>query len=146
MELKTNEIVSIYSILKDAKLTKMESIDKFKVLKMMRVMRGVADEWESFIQNVDSKLQKENHEEIIEKAKKWHLEGENTSLTNEERVEINKYLIEFQKEKDACVKDELDNVIDLDFEKINESAFEKLIDSNDFEVNKILTLDLIVQK
>lgn len=146
MKLKTSEIVSVYAILKDAKLTKMESTDKFKVLKVMRVMQPIADEWDSFIANVDKKLQKENHEEIIEKAKKWNSEGENTTLTNEEKIEINKYLFEFEQEKKSCLKDELEKEVELSFDKINESAFEKLIDSNDWEVIKMLTLESVIKE
>lgn len=146
MKLKTSEIVSVYAILKDAKLTKMESNDKFKVLKAMRVMQPIADEWDSFIANVDKKLQKENHEEIIEKAKKWNSEGENTTLTNEEKIEINKYLFEFEQEKKSCLKDELEKEVELSFDKINESAFEKLIDSNDWEVIKMLALESVIKE
>ena len=69
MELKVSEVIGVYSTLKDAKLTKMESADKFKVIKIMRPMQGVADEWDKFMENVDKKLQKENHEEIIQKAR-----------------------------------------------------------------------------
>lgn len=146
MKLKTSEIVSVYAILKDAKLTKMESNDKFKVLKVMRVMQPIADEWDSFIANVDKKLQKENHDEIIEKAKKWNSEGENTTLTNEEKIEINKYLFEFEQEKKSCLKDELEKEVELSFDKINESAFEKLIDSNDWEVIKMLALESVIKE
>lgn len=144
MELKVSEVIGVYSTLKDAKLTKMESADKFKVIKIMRPMQGVADEWDKFMENVDKKLQKENHEEIIQKARKWQEEGEKTTLTDEEKIEINRYLITFQKEKDECVKDELEKVVSLDFEKLTQDAFEKLIDSNDWEVNKMMQLESLI--
>lgn len=146
MELKTSEIVGVYKLLGEAKLTKMESSDKFKVIKMMRAMRSTAEEWDAFLKNIDEKLKKENHDEIIEKARKWQQEGENTTLTNEEKVEINTYLINFEKEKQECFGDELKKVVTLDFEKLNESAFEKLIDSNDWEVNKILELEWVIKE
>ena len=144
MELKVSEVIGVYSTLKDAKLTKMESADKFKVIKIMRPMQGVADEWDKFMENVDKKLQKENHEEIIQKARKWQEEREKTTLTDEEKIEINRYLITFQKEKDECVKDELEKVVSLDFEKLTQDAFEKLIDSNDWEVNKMMQLESLI--
>ena len=146
MKLKTSEIIGVYAILKDAKLTKMESTDKFKVVKMMRPMQGVAEEWDKFMENVDKKLQKENHEEIIEKAKKWNSEGENTTLTNDEKAEINKYLIEFQKEKNECIKEEVEKEHEIEFTKINENAFEKLVDSNDWSVNQILLLESLIKE
>ena len=145
MGLKTSEIVSTYKLLSDAKLTKMESGDKFKVIKIMRAMKPIAEEWDSFLKTVDEKLKKENHDSIIEKAQKWQQEGDKTSLTNEEKIEINKYLFEFQNEKEECIREELDKEVSLDFEKLNESSFEKLVDSNDWKVNEILSLETVVK-
>lgn len=146
MELKTSEIVGVYKLLSDAKLTKMESSDKFKVIKMMRAMRPTSDEWDEFLKTVDEKLKKDNHDEIIEKARKWQQEGENTTLTNDEKVEINTYLVNFEKEKQECINDELKKNVPLEFEKLSESAFEKLMDSNDWKVNEILELELVVKE
>ena len=146
MKLKIEKIVSVYTILKDAKLTKMESADKFKVIKAIRPMQTIAEEWNNFISNVDKKLQKENHDEIIEKAQKWQREGEETTLSQEEKIEVNKYLIEYQKEKEECINDELEKEEELSFDKINDSAFEKLIDSNDWKVNEILLLASVIKE
>lgn len=145
MELKTNEIVGAYKLLNDAKLTKMESGDKFKVIKIMRSMKPAAEEWDSFLKTVDDKLKKENHDEVIEKAQKWQQEGEKTSLTNEEKIGINKYLLEFQKEKEDCVREELEKSVTLEFEKLSDAAFEKLVDSNDWKVNEILSLESVIK-
>lgn len=146
MKLKIEKIVSVYTILKDAKLTKMESADKFKVIKAIRPMQPIAEEWNNFISNVDKKLQKENHDEIIEKAQKWQREGEETTLSQEEKIEVNKYLLEYQKEKEACINDELEKEEELSFDKINDSAFEKLIDSNDWKVTEILLLESVIKE
>lgn len=146
MELKTQDVVSTFNLLSNGKLTKMESSDKFKVLKMMRVMQPIADEWESFMKHVDEKLKKDNHDEIVEKVKQWQQEGENTTLTEAERIEINKYFAEYQQEKNDCINDELKKVVSLSFDKINESAFEKLVDSNDWEVIKILELEKVIKE
>lgn len=146
MELKTSEIVVVYKLLSDAKLTKMESSDKFKVIKAMRAMRPTSDEWNEFLKTVDEKLKKDNHDEIIEKARKWQQDGENTTLTNDEKVEINTYLVNFEKEKQDCINDELKKNVTLEFEKLSESAFEKLMDSNDWKVNEILELELVVKE
>lgn len=141
MKLKVSDVVNIYKPLNTSKLTKMESADKFKVLKAMRAMKPIADEWDSFITTIDSKLQGENHEDIIEKVKKWESEGENTTLTLKERSEINKYLMKLNKEKNECTKDELNKEVEIEFEKLNKSAFEKFIESNDLEVNAMLAIE-----
>lgn len=146
MEFKTSEIVSVYKTLSESKLTKLETSDKAKVLKAMRAMKPVADEWESFIKTVDEKIQKENHQEIIEKVAQWQKEGENTTLSEGERIEINKYLIEYQREKDTCINDELEKKVNLEFAKISESAFEKLVDSNDWEVKKMMEVESFIKE
>ena len=146
MELKTSDVVFAYNVLCKAKVTKMESSDKFKVIKMVRAMQPTADEWESFVKHVDEKLQKENHEEIIKKAQQWQQEGEKTTLTDAEKIKINKYLIEYQKEKDECMNDELEKIVSLSFDKINESAFEKLMDSNDWHVGDTLKIEKIIKE
>lgn len=145
MELKTKDIIGVYKVLSDAKLTKMESSDKFKVIKMMRAMRPIAEEWDSFLKTVDEKLKKDNHDNIIEKAQKWQQDGDKTTLTTEEKIEINKYLVEFHKEKEECIREELEKDANLEFDKINDLAFEKLIDSNDWEVGKIIELETIIK-
>lgn len=141
MEIKTGEIVSVFSILSSAKLTKMESSDKFKVIKAMRVMTPIDEEWKSFLKTVDEKLKKDDFEEMAEKARKWEQEKENSTLTDEEKAEINKYFNDFAIEKNKCIEDELNKAIELDYEKISENALEKLFDSNDFDVNQMLILD-----
>lgn len=144
MELKVKDIVNVYTILKDAKLTKMDSMDKFKLIKMMRAMKPTAEEWDSFLSTVDEKLKKENHDDFIEKARKWQQEGENTTLTEEEKLEVNTYFIEYQREKNECIKDELEKTVSLEFEKLQQGAFEKLIDSNDWDVKNIMELEHIL--
>jgi hypothetical protein len=109
-------------------------------------MQPIAEEWNNFISNVDKKLQKENHDEIIEKAQKWQREGEETTLSQEEKIEVNKYLLEYQKEKEECINDELAKEEELSFDKINDSAFEKLIDSNDWKVTEILLLESVIKE
>lgn len=146
MEFKTSEIVSVYKTLSESKLTKLETSDKAKVLKAMRAMKPIADEWESFIKTVDEKIQKENHQEIMEKVAQWQKEGENTTLSEGERIEINKYLIEYQREKDTCINDELEKKVNLEFAKISESAFEKLVDSNDWEVKKMMEIESFIKE
>lgn len=146
MEFKTSEIVSVYKTLSESKLTKMETSDKAKVLKAMREMKPIAEEWDSFLKTVDEKIQKENHQEIMEKVAQWQKEGENTTLSEGERIEINKYLIEYQREKDTCINDELEKKVNLEFAKISESAFEKLVDSNDWEVKKMMEVESFIKE
>ena len=146
MEFKTSEIVSVYKTLSESKLTKMETSDKAKVLKAMREMKPIAEEWDSFLKTVDEKIQKENHQEIMGKVAQWQKEGENTTLSEEERIEINKYLIEYQREKDTCINDELEKKVNLEVAKISESAFEKLVDSNDWEVKKMMEVESFIKE
>lgn len=144
MKLTTKEVVSVYNVLKEAKLTKMEISDKMLVLKIMRILKPIAEEWESFMQTIDDKVKGENHDEIIEKAREWERDKEKTTLSDSEKREINEYLIQFSKDKNTCFSDELNKELELDITKISSSAYEKLVESNDFEVDKLLTCEIIV--
>ena len=144
MKLTTKEVVSVYNVLKEAKLTKMEISDKMSVLKIMRVLKPISEEWESFMQTIDDKVKGENHDEIIEKAREWERDKEKTTLSENEKREINEYLFKFNKDKNTCIGDELNKELELDITKISSSAYEKLVESNDFEVDKLLTCEIIV--
>ena len=48
--MKTIEITNIYAVLNEAKLTKMEDADKFKVIKALRVIKPIAKGYEDFIE------------------------------------------------------------------------------------------------
>lgn len=137
--MKTSTIIEVYKALKEAKLTKMESKEKFAVIRIMRAVKPVAEEWDAFLSTVDEKLRGECHEEMVAKIQQWQKEGEQTTLTMEERKEVNEYIAKFNAERNELINAELAKEVEVSFERISEEAFERFIDSNDMDVN-VLTI------
>ena len=134
--MKTKQVIEAYATLKSAKLTQMSSEDKFKVIKIMRVLRPIATEWDEFIQTIDEKCKGENHDGIIKDVQQWQTEGEKTSIPLTRRIEINNYLDKYNKERQRMIEEEQNKEVAVSFDKLSEKAFEKFIESNDFDIEK----------
>lgn len=134
--MKTKQIIEAYATLKSAKLTQMSSEDKFKVIKIMSVLRPIATEWDEFIQTIDEKCKGENHDRFIKDAQQWQTEGETTSIPMTRRIEINNYFDKYNKERQRMIEKEQDKEVAVTFDKLSEKAFEKFIESNDFDIEK----------
>lgn len=138
--MKTSTIIEVYQLLNNAKLTKMESKEKFQVIRIMRAMKPVAEEWDSFVKTMDEKLRGENHDVMLAKAQQWQKEGEKTTLSLDERMAVNEYFGKLDRERRELIASEQSKEVNTLFDKLTEEAFERLVDSNDFVVGQILAL------
>lgn len=138
--MKTSTIIEVYQLLNTAKLTKMESKEKFQVIRIMRAVKPVAEEWDSFVKTMDEKLKGEHHEEMLAKAQQWQKEGEKTTLSLDERMAVNEYFAKFNKDRTEVITSEQSKEVNIIFDKLTEEAFERLVDSNDFNVGQIVAL------
>lgn len=144
--MKTKQVVEVYNTLNGAKLSKMEDKDKFLVIKAMRQLKPISTAYEEFVKDAQEKLKGDNFEDIQKKAQKWQEEGENTSLSLEERREINTYLNGYNNKVVECLKEEVEKDNELNYEKISDDAFGKLVSSNDFDVKTIMNLQDALMK
>lgn len=144
--MKTKQVVEVYNTLNSAKLSKMEDKDKFLVIKAMRQLKPISTAYEEFVKDAQEKLKGDDFEDIQKKAQKWQEEGENTSLSLEERREINTYLNGYNNKVVECLKEEAEKDNELNYEKISEDAFGKLVSSNDFDVKTIMNLQDALMK
>ncbi len=144
--MKTKQVVEVYNTLSSAKLSKMEDKDKFLVIKAMRQLKPISTAYEEFVKDAQEKLKGDDFEDIQKKAQKWQEEGENTSLSLEERREINTYLNGYNNKVVECLKEEVEKDNELNYEKISEDAFGKLVSSNDFDVKTIMNLQDALMK
>ena len=138
--MKTSTIIEVYQLLNNAKLTKMESKKKFQIIRIMRAMKPVTEEWDSFVKTMDEKLKGEHHEEMLAKAQQWQKEGEKTTLSLDERMAVNEYFGKLDRERRQLVASEQSKEVNILFDKLTEEAFEHLVDSNDFNVGQIVAL------
>lgn len=142
--MKLKEIVAAYKTLGEAKVSKLEESEVIKVVKARKEMRKYADDYEAFLKDVQEKFKPEDWDDIQTKVQKWQQEGENTTLTEAERIEINKALIEYQKKVETAVREELEKEIDITVEKLNEGASTKLLVENGWEIKKLDDLDILL--
>ena len=133
MTKKVDNIVSLYNILKEAKLTKLADADKYTIIKILRKLRPTAEKFEEDKKDASERLKPENWEDIIAKAQQWQKDGEETTLTEEEKKEINAVIIKYENSVRECIIEELNTEVEVDMPTISEAVFEKLMASNDWE-------------
>ena len=144
--MKTIEITNIYAVLNEAKLTKMEDADKFKVIKALRVIKPVAKGYEDFVEEAKNKLKADDHDKMTEKALAWNKDnqgkkvGELTQVQIDELNTINTYFAEYNNRVETCLKEEAEKEVELTIDKLSEEAFGKLVASNDWTCGQIMAL------
>lgn len=143
--MKTIDIVSAYRTINSAKLTKMDDADKYKVIKAIRAIKPIVESFDSFVSDARERLKPEDFADVQKKATQWQEEGENTTLTVEERRQLNLYFAEYNKKVEECVKEESEKEHELAYERLSEDAFGKFMASNDWDVSTtILTESVLV--
>ena len=136
--MKLKEIVSAYRILGEAKVNNLEESEILKIVKARKAMRQFAEEYESFLKDCQDKFKPENFEEIQNKAQKWN------ELTQEEKASINNVLMSYQKAINDAVYDELEKDVTITVEKLEESSIIKLLKNNEWSINKLDELQIML--
>ena len=142
--MKVKNIVEAYKLLGNAKTTNLDDADKSKILKARKSMRPIADEFEAFLKDAQEMFKPEGWEETQKKLAQWQQEGEKTTLSEEERIAINKALIGYQSAIDKAVKAELDKEVEIEIEKLSEGADIKLMSANDWTPNQLDLIDMLL--
>lgn len=141
--MKVKLIVEAYKLLGNAKTTNLDDVDKSKILKARKSMRPIADEFEAFLKDAQEMFKPEGWEETQKKLAQWQQEGEKTTLSEEERIAINKALIGYQSAIDKAVKAELDKEVEIEIEKLSEGSDIKLMSANDWTPNQLDLIDMM---
>lgn len=142
--MKVKSIVEAYKLLGNAKTTNLDDADKGKILKARKAMRPIADEFEAFLKDAQEMFKPEGWEETQKKLAQWQQEGEKTTLSEEERIAINKALIGYQSAIDKAVKTELDKEVEIEIEKLSEGSDIKLMSANDWTPNQLDLIDMLL--
>lgn len=138
------DVVSAYKVLGDAKVVKLEESEMIKVVKARKAMRPIADDYDAFLKDCQEKFKPEGWDEIQNKLQQWQQEGENTTLTEAERIELNKAVIGYQKKIDSALKDELKREVELNIEPLKEESATKLLVENGWELKKLDEIEIIL--
>lgn len=81
---------------------------------------------------------------MLEKAQQWQAEGEKTTLSESERIEINRYFNDYNNKISECLKDEGLKENKLDYEPLKEHIFGKLVASNDWTLGQIAAIEEVI--
>lgn len=130
----TDQIVASYRLINNAKLTKMEDAEKFALIKAARKLKKTATDFEDALKDTQERLKPEGFDAIAGKMQARQ------DLTPEESAKVGKYNTDVT----ACLKDELDREVELEFEPLSEDALERFIASNDFSVAEIMAISDVI--
>lgn len=142
--MKTNSIVTVFNLLNSAKINEVTTSGKIKIIKAVREMKPIANGFDELLNDAREKLKGENHDEMAEKANRWQQLGDEVDLTDEEKIAINAYFMEYGNRIDECVKEEAEKEHILSFTRLTEEEFEGLISSNDWDVRTIMDIEEIM--
>ena len=144
MKASVKQIVSAYNTLGEAAVTKLEEGEAIKVVKARKAMRPIVEDYEAFLKDCQDKFKPENWDSIQAKLQQWQKEGEKTTLTEEERIEINKVVIEYQTKIDKAVADELKKEHEINAEKFADGTDVKLIQENGWKSKQLDAIDILL--
>lgn len=107
------EACEVYGMLQQAKVTKVESKDKFKIISLTCRLRREAQAFEELRRETFNKLKADNHEQMTgDKA----------------------YISDLTRQMQECMADYLRQ--EVDFDALPDSVVEALIDSNDWTLGE----------
>lgn len=114
--MKLGEMVNVYGVLGEAKMSTLKVEEVLKAVKARKAMRPHVEEWNAFFKDIQ------------EKAQSWE------TMTDEQRAEINK-----------AVNEESQREVEVSFEKFTEESIANLIQENGFKVREIDLLDIMME-
>lgn len=144
MKATIKQVVEAYKVLGEAKVTKLEEGEVIKVVKARKAMRPIAEDYEAFLKDCQDKFKPENWDDIQTKVQKWQQEGEKTTLSEEERIEVNKALIGYQSKVNEAVKEELEKEVEVNVEILKEESATKLLVENGWELKKLDEIEIML--
>ena len=114
--MKLGEMVNVYGVLGEAKMSTLKVEEVLKAVKARKAMRPHVEGWNAF------------YKDIQEKAQQWE------SMSEEQKMELNK-----------TIEAELAKEFEVDFEKMDEESIAALIQENGFKVREIDLLGIMME-
>ena len=137
--MKLEKLVIAYKMLGDAKIKTMDDKDAIKIIKNRKSMRPHVESYDALLKDAQEKFKPDNFEELQEKAGKWK------ELSAEERKIVNESFKAYQEKVDAVCNPELDKEVDITLDKLSEDGALKLAKENEWPMNKLDTLDIMLE-
>lgn len=123
--LSKNSISEIYDLLATAKMAKMQTSDKFALLRIANSLKPEATAFKDFVKDAQERLKPSDWDDTIEKTQRF------ASLTPDEKAAVNNAVNNFSQSVNECVKLEADKEVEIEFAPLSEESLGRLLDSND---------------
>lgn len=143
--MKTIDIVNAYNVLNAAKLSKLADADKFTVIRAMRQLKPVYTGYEDAVKDAQERLKPEDFDALQKRAADWnatHKDKQLKDLTPEERTTldgINAAYRDYTSKVEECIRDIAETEKTLDYTRLSQDAFGKLMESNpEWKMQEIL--------
>ena len=146
--INTEKALLVYKLLNNAKYTKLEDDDKIRIFKITRALKPIAIAYEETGKDAVDKMKFEGFDETLVKAQEYERikkagDGD-TPLTDEEYSEFIKKLIDYDKLVKSTLKELGNKEQTIDVETLSEDAFGKLMTSNDWTMEQVITVSDVV--
>lgn len=124
--IKTADAVSVYNVLKGLHISKLVKEDQFAVLRAARALKPIAVAFEDFVKDAQGRLKPENFAKMEERRERFE------TLSDDEKRELNRFYLSYQKDVDDCVRPELESEKEIDvFSPLSEEALSGIASANE---------------
>lgn len=151
IKIETSKAVSAYNVLSTAKYCKLEDADKIKVWKIARALKPIATKFEEDNKDAAEKLKPEGFDEKLQNAQEYERvtrDSQNdASKLKMGAAEYEKFISElksYNKLVGDAVKEYAEKECEISFEPLSEDAFGKLMASNDWTMEQVVQLGIII--
>lgn len=143
--MKTIEAVELFAILKDLKLSGMETSDRLKVIRNLRALREVADKYNADMDLAKERLKPDGYDNLVMKMLESNeavAAGGSRTVSDLELASFNRMHEGFNRDlktiqagfyskEEKCFKGGMNNEpVEITLETLTEPAFDKLLDTN----------------
>lgn len=143
IKVSVKQVVAAYNTLGESTVYTLEDGEIMKVLKARKALRPIHDEYDSYMKDCQEKFKPENWDKIQEDLQKWQQEGENTTLSEKDKSNLNNALNEYNKKLEKAAEEELKKEVEIDIEKFAEGTDVKLLKENKWKTKQLIELDIL---
>lgn len=129
------EVSTIVALIANAKVTRMESADKGKMLKARKALRAASREYDELLEDANKTLEPEGFAALHDKVRR------RAKMTDEEADRYMDLLAAYERDVEATVKDAGEAEVEPVYERLTEEAFVAFCDSNDYTLAQMEILE-----
>lgn len=152
IKIQTSKVVNAYNVLNTAKYGKLDDADKIKVWKIARVLKPIATKFDEDNKDAAEKLKPEGFDERLQNAQEYERvtrdPKEDATKIKMGAAEYDKFIGElksYNKLVGDAVKEYAEKECKISFEPLSEDAFGKLMSSNDWNLEQVMQLGIIIE-